>query len=67
MARIAPKLPSEHIVLMNLCGRGDKDIFSVAEALGDDLSAAPEALRSGEASHAGEAAERSADAVEETA
>ena len=67
VARIAPGLPRDHIVLMNLCGRGDKDIFSVAEALGDDLAAAPEALRTEEADHAGEAAERSADAVEETA
>ena len=34
VARIAPKLPKEHIVLMNLCGRGDKDVFTVADALG---------------------------------
>lgn len=32
--KIAPKLPKEHIIVMNLCGRGDKDIFTVAEALG---------------------------------
>tara|TARA_X000000368_G_C23007782_1_gene702054 strand:+ start:39 stop:1280 length:1242 start_codon:yes stop_codon:yes gene_type:complete len=31
--KIAPKLPSEHIMVMNMCGRGDKDIFTVAEAL----------------------------------
>ncbi len=30
----APKLPQDHIIVMNLCGRGDKDIFTVAEALG---------------------------------
>ena len=30
--KIAPKLPSEHIMVMNMCGRGDKDIFTVAEA-----------------------------------
>jgi tryptophan synthase beta chain len=34
VARIAPKLPKEHIILMNLCGRGDKDVFTVADALG---------------------------------
>merc|ERR1712139_430406 len=28
------KLPKDHIVLMNLCGRGDKDMMSVAKALG---------------------------------
>ena len=32
--RAAPSLPKEHIMLMNLCGRGDKDIFTVAEVLG---------------------------------
>jgi tryptophan synthase beta chain len=37
VARMAPELPAEHIILMNLCGRGDKDIFTVAEALGDDI------------------------------
>ncbi len=32
--KIAPSLPKDHIIVMNLCGRGDKDIFTVAEALG---------------------------------
>ena len=32
--RIAPSLPKDHLLVMNLCGRGDKDIFTVAEALG---------------------------------
>ena len=31
---VAPELPSDHILVMNMCGRGDKDIFSVAEHLG---------------------------------
>ncbi len=31
---LAPKLPRDHLMIMNLCGRGDKDIFSVAEYLG---------------------------------
>ena len=37
VARIAPKLPPEHLIVMNMCGRGDKDIFTVAEALGTGL------------------------------
>ncbi|MHA1108203.1 MAG: tryptophan synthase subunit beta, partial [Alphaproteobacteria bacterium] len=35
--RIAPGLPSDHILVMNMCGRGDKDVFAVAEALGITL------------------------------
>ncbi len=31
---LAPKLPSDHLMVMNMCGRGDKDIFSVADYLG---------------------------------
>lgn len=37
VARVAPGLPKDHILVMNMCGRGDKDIFTVAEALGTDL------------------------------
>ncbi|MFA5123141.1 tryptophan synthase subunit beta [Zavarzinia sp.] len=37
VARIAPKLPKDHIILVNLSGRGDKDIFTVAKALGEKL------------------------------
>ena len=33
VAKIAPGLPADHLLVMNLCGRGDKDIFTVAEAL----------------------------------
>jgi tryptophan synthase beta chain len=33
--REAPQLPRTAAVLVNLSGRGDKDIFTVAEALGD--------------------------------
>jgi len=32
--RVAPKLPKDHLIVMNLCGRGDKDLFTVAKALG---------------------------------
>ena len=35
--KIAPTLPSHHLLVMNLCGRGDKDIFTVADALGFEL------------------------------
>src|SRR3954464_1560574 len=30
---LAPKKPRDHLMVMNLCGRGDKDIFTVAEHL----------------------------------
>ncbi len=32
--KIAPALPKDHILVMNMCGRGDKDVFNVAEKLG---------------------------------
>ncbi len=35
--RIAGGLPSDHLLVMNMCGRGDKDVFTVAEALGIEL------------------------------
>ena len=35
--RIAPDLPEDHLLVMNMCGRGDKDVFTVAEALGVSL------------------------------
>ena len=37
VARIAPDLPRDHIIVMNMCGRGDKDVDTVAEALGAKL------------------------------
>ena len=37
VGKIAGDLPKDHLLLMNLCGRGDKDIFSVAERLGVEL------------------------------
>lgn len=33
----APHLPKDHIIVMNMCGRGDKDIFTVADVLGVTL------------------------------
>ena len=35
--RIAPGLAADHLLVMNMCGRGDKDVFTVAEALGVEL------------------------------
>jgi tryptophan synthase beta chain len=35
--KIAPKRPKDHLMVMNMCGRGDKDIFTVAEILGTKL------------------------------
>ncbi|NWH07102.1 MAG: tryptophan synthase subunit beta [Alphaproteobacteria bacterium] len=35
--RMAPALPKDHVIVMNMCGRGDKDIFTVAKALGASL------------------------------
>ena len=34
VSKIAGSLPKDHIICMNMCGRGDKDIFTVADALG---------------------------------
>ncbi len=31
---LAPQKPRDHLMVMNMCGRGDKDIFAVAEHLG---------------------------------
>ena len=33
LKKVAPKMRKDKIVVMNMCGRGDKDIFTVAEAL----------------------------------
>jgi tryptophan synthase beta chain len=34
VVKIAPDLSRDHLIVMNLCGRGDKDIFTVADAMG---------------------------------
>ena len=36
-AKLAKQTPADKIILMNMCGRGDKDIFAVAEHLGVKL------------------------------
>ena len=33
LMKVAPNMSSNEIVVMNMCGRGDKDIFTVAKAL----------------------------------
>ena len=35
--KLAPAMDRDQIIVMNLCGRGDKDVFSVAETLGVEL------------------------------
>ena len=37
VARIAPGLSPDTLLAMNMCGRGDKDIFAVADRLGEAL------------------------------
>ena len=38
VGEVAQELGKDKIIIMNLCGRGDKDIFSVAEHLGMDIA-----------------------------
>ncbi len=35
--KLAPTLPDDHLMIVNLCGRGDKDIFTIGERLGVTL------------------------------
>jgi tryptophan synthase beta chain len=35
--KMAPKLPRDHLLVINLSGRGDKDVFTVAKSLGVSL------------------------------
>ncbi|MFC3568559.1 tryptophan synthase subunit beta [Paracoccus simplex] len=37
VVKIAPALPKDHIMVVNLSGRGDKDIFTVAKHLGVEI------------------------------
>ena len=37
VAKVAPTMRADQIIVVNLCGRGDKDIFTVADALGAGL------------------------------
>ncbi|GBE44725.1 tryptophan synthase beta chain [bacterium BMS3Bbin10] len=35
--KLAPTLPADNLLVMNLCGRGDKDVFAVAKHLGVEM------------------------------
>jgi tryptophan synthase beta chain len=35
--KLAPELPKDHIIVVNLSGRGDKDVFAIADVLGAKL------------------------------
>ena len=37
LINIAPNLPKNDVVIVNLCGRGDKDIFTIAEYLNMEI------------------------------
>ena len=37
LINIAPDLSKNDLVVMNLCGRGDKDIFTIAEHLNMEI------------------------------
>ena len=37
VAKVAPELEKDTILVMNMCGRGDKDIFTVAKHLGVEV------------------------------
>ena len=37
VVKMAPELDKDHIIVMNMCGRGDKDVFAVAGHLGFDI------------------------------
>ena len=40
VAKVAPDLDPDTLLVMNMCGRGDKDIFSVAKHLGVEMTEA---------------------------
>ena len=37
VAKLAPEMDRDQIIVMNMCGRGDKDVFTVGEHLGVEL------------------------------
>jgi tryptophan synthase beta chain len=37
VVELAPKKPKDHLMVVNLSGRGDKDIYTVADHLGGKL------------------------------
>ena len=38
VAELAPKLPTDQLMVLNLSGRGDKDVPQAAETLGEAAS-----------------------------
>lgn len=38
VGKIATDYPEDHLLVVNVCGRGDKDIFTIAEALNVEIS-----------------------------
>lgn len=39
VTKLAPTLPNDHLMVVNLSGRGDKDIFTVAKHMGVEIQA----------------------------
>ena len=37
VTKLAPTLPADNLLVMNMCGRGDKDVFAVAGHLGVEM------------------------------
>jgi tryptophan synthase beta chain len=37
VCKVAPEMKQDEIIIMNMCGRGDKDVFTVANALGVEI------------------------------
>ena len=37
MIKLAPEMDRDQIIVMNMCGRGDKDVFTVGKILGFEL------------------------------
>jgi tryptophan synthase beta chain len=37
VVKLAPKMAKDKIILMNLCGRGDKDVFTIGKVMGVSL------------------------------
>ena len=35
---LAKELGKDGLIIMNMCGRGDKDVFTIADALGEHIS-----------------------------
>ena len=37
VVKLAPTMARDQIIVMNLCGRGDKDVFTIGKAMGFQL------------------------------